>query len=464
MPSPSRPPRTHRTIATTATAVTVGVTAAVAGVLCGVAPAQATTPAGAHPSAASVVGGGAYVPVTPRRSMDTRTGLGLGRVAKVGPGQTVTVPLAGRAGIPGAGAASAVVVNLTETNNTAGSYLTAYPAGLPQRPGTSSLSFAGRSTQSNLVTVPLSADGKVAIYNAAGSTDVVVDVVGYYATDVSTTYGGLQTLPPSRVFDSRDAGVAFQDGDGVDIALDFTTSGNPNANDQVRAFVVNLSAANPTSGGYFKAWATGQTPATTPSLTFRPGVDGGSLAIIERGDSASLPSMTFDASVGGGSANLLIDLVGVFTAPGASADARFTPLETPIRVVDTRSTTSPNLAAAQTRELSAPTLGGPTTTALAANLTIVGPTAPTYVTVYPGDLTTRPTVSSINAGRGTIVANGAILGLSSPRTTPDLKAYNAVGTTPFVIDVTGTFQSAPGVAAARAPQWSKARVEATRTR
>ena len=73
----------------------------------------------------------------------------------------------------------AVVVNLTVTNTTAGSFMTAWPDGTP-RPGTSDLNWVGGVTIPNLVVVQVGANGKVDLYNLAGSTDVVVDVVGYY--------------------------------------------------------------------------------------------------------------------------------------------------------------------------------------------------------------------------------------------------------------------------------------------
>jgi len=50
------------------------------------------------------------------------------------------------------------------------------------------------------VTVPLSSSGKVSIYNHAGSTNVVVDVDGYYTSTPSTNGKGLyNSVSPTRV-------------------------------------------------------------------------------------------------------------------------------------------------------------------------------------------------------------------------------------------------------------------------
>lgn len=72
-----------------------------------------------------------------------------------------------------------MVLNVTVTNTTSPSYLTAYPSGA-FRPLASDLNWVGGQTVPNLVVVKLGADGKVAIFNAAGSTDVIADVLGWY--------------------------------------------------------------------------------------------------------------------------------------------------------------------------------------------------------------------------------------------------------------------------------------------
>jgi hypothetical protein len=65
-------------------------------------------------------------------------------------------------------------------------------------PTVSNLNFSAGQTVANLVTVPLSTTGVVSIYNSAGSTDVVVDVEGYYTSTPSTNGSGLyNALPPT---------------------------------------------------------------------------------------------------------------------------------------------------------------------------------------------------------------------------------------------------------------------------
>jgi len=67
------------------------------------------------------------------------------------------------------------------TNASAPSNLTLFPSDAAmQPPNTSDLNFVAGQTVPNLVVVKLGADGKIGVYNAAGSTNVIVDVLGWY--------------------------------------------------------------------------------------------------------------------------------------------------------------------------------------------------------------------------------------------------------------------------------------------
>ncbi len=90
----------------------------------------------------------------------------------------MTVTVAGNGGVPASGA-KAVVVNVTVVNPTAASALTVWPDGTT-RPLASDLNFVPGQTVPNLVVVKLSATGQIDIFNGVGSTQVIVDVVGWY--------------------------------------------------------------------------------------------------------------------------------------------------------------------------------------------------------------------------------------------------------------------------------------------
>ncbi len=140
----------------------------------------------------------AFVPVTPVRILDTRTGLALtgpftspdGRTLQV----TGAVPSsAGTATIVPAGA-SAVVLNVTAVEPRAGGFVSVRPAGETGPPQASNLNFDAGQTIPNAVTVSLPANGQIEIiFDALGTpgptTDILVDVTGYFAPGGSGTPG-----------------------------------------------------------------------------------------------------------------------------------------------------------------------------------------------------------------------------------------------------------------------------------
>ena len=73
----------------------------------------------------------------------------------------------------------AVVLNVTVANPTAASDLVVWPD-CASEPVASDLNFVAGQTVPNLVVVQLSASGQIDIFNAFGSTNVIVDVVGWY--------------------------------------------------------------------------------------------------------------------------------------------------------------------------------------------------------------------------------------------------------------------------------------------
>ncbi|MEP7046634.1 MAG: hypothetical protein ABI949_08150 [Ilumatobacteraceae bacterium] len=125
-----------------------------------------------------------FVPITPCRLVDTRTGdIHVGaRTTPIGANEAVTLAVWGANGnctIPST--ATGIATNTTAVNPTAGSFLTVYPADASPRPTASNLNFvAGSPPTPNQVTVGLSAAGAIAVYNLTGTVDVIVDIVGYY--------------------------------------------------------------------------------------------------------------------------------------------------------------------------------------------------------------------------------------------------------------------------------------------
>jgi hypothetical protein len=120
--------------------------------------------------------GGRYTADGPTRVLDTRHKIGVTTTTPVPSAGTVTLTVAGVAGVPTG--VTAVVLNVTVTAPTGVGYLTVYPHGQTM-PTASNLNWTAGETIANQVVVPV-IDGKVNFHNTSGGTvHVIADLVGY---------------------------------------------------------------------------------------------------------------------------------------------------------------------------------------------------------------------------------------------------------------------------------------------
>ncbi|MFB6618321.1 hypothetical protein ACFCV9_29585 [Streptomyces sp. NPDC056367] len=140
-----------------------------------------------------------YTPIEPSRFVDTREGLGTAR-GQLGGRKSFTTQIGGLRGVPSG--ITAVALNVTVTNPKQAGYLSAYPGG-GAVPSSSNLNFTAGQTIANSVIVPVSADGRISVFNGAWSAaDVIVDVVGYYSPGSESAY---MRVIPERLLDTRDS-------------------------------------------------------------------------------------------------------------------------------------------------------------------------------------------------------------------------------------------------------------------
>ena len=110
----------------------------------------------------------------PKRIVDTRSNLG---TTPVGPGATRTVTSPSTVANANT---FALVTNVTAVRPTVGTYLTLWDNGSP-RPTVSNLNPASGQVLANMAMIPLSETAKAFdVYNAAGTTNVLVDVAGRF--------------------------------------------------------------------------------------------------------------------------------------------------------------------------------------------------------------------------------------------------------------------------------------------
>lgn len=259
---------------------------------------------GASPASASVPGselpnGSMYTPVTPNRIADTRPNSGFqGAGDTLTSGQILTFRVAGLPGDMVPSSATAVVLNITAVTPSAAGYLTAIAAG-QTFPLVSTVNFIAGQTIANEATVTLGTNGVtqgfVSILNHIGSTDVVVDVQGFYSPPgegngilpqsfyfpVSYPNGITGTIDnaPIRVLDTRlNSG---QQGAGQTLGPNQQLTFFPGTSAFVpsltlvpadaTAVVLNVTEATATASSYLTAWDTGLGQPLASDVNFLAG-------------------------------------------------------------------------------------------------------------------------------------------------------------------------------------------------
>ncbi len=345
--------------------------------------------------------GGRFNPLTPARILDTRTGTG-GVTGSVGPAATVNVQVSGQGGVPATGAV-AVVMNVTVTSPSTASFLTLFPTGSP-KPLASTLNFAGGKTIPNLAVVGLGTDGKVAVFNNAGSTHVVIDVAGWYSGTSAGTDGRYQPLDsPARLLDTRTGGGS-RVGPAGTVDVQVSGAGGVPAGG-VAAAVVNIAVTGTTAGSYLTAYPKGEPRPLAANLNWVSGETVSNRAIVKVGTDGKVT--LYNA---GGLTHVIVDVVGWFTdASVAGTTGMFISLP-PTRVLDTRNGTGgiigPRLAGSTVDVQVAGQGGVPASgvSAVVLNAIDVGATGVGWLTVFPAG-TARPLVADLNYASGETRAN-----------------------------------------------------------
>ena len=141
------------------------------------------------------------IPLTPCRLADTRTQNGGGGPIQGGTYQTFNLPeLAQSKDCADLFTAAAYSLNVTVVPQGPLSYLTIWPAGEAQ-PLVSTMNSLDGRIKANAAIVPAGASRAVSVY-ASDTTDVVLDIDGYFAPPGSSTLA-FYPLTPCRVLDTR---------------------------------------------------------------------------------------------------------------------------------------------------------------------------------------------------------------------------------------------------------------------
>ena len=254
---------------------------------------------------------GRYQPMAPARLLDTRDGSGDpgGVSSPLGQGQPINLAVTGHGGVPATGV-SAVVLNLTVTNPTVPSFLTAYPTG-GTVPNTSNLNFLGNQTLANRAIVAVGDNGNVSFYNRWGQTNLVVDVSGWF-TDSSTAAatGQFSGVAPARIVDTR-IGLGYPTGltrGSVTIQIAGRGGVPPmTAGAPPTAVVLNVTVTNPNAPGFLTVYPSGSTPPTASDVNFVAGQTVPNLVIVRLNTDGTIRVFNFQ-----GRTDVVIDVFGYY--------------------------------------------------------------------------------------------------------------------------------------------------------
>ena len=387
----------------------------------------------AYDPSTAAAAAGAALPVVPvvskERILDTRryplqVGYAGGKPAA---GDTVSVQVAGRGGVPTTGVA-AVTMNVIMTESSRSGFVTAWPSG-KARPTASNLNVEGvGSTVSTLITVPMGADGKVNLFTQSGG-HLVADVAGWLPT------GTFVASTPSRLLDTRAGpGQLHYSGDqpGAGAVIDLQVGGvGPVPIKGVSAVVLSLTATEAAGPGFVTMWPTGTPrPLASALNAATAGATVSNQVTVPLGAGGKVSIFTQSG------AHIVADVAGYYVAGGG-----FNAL-TPTRVLDTRgggeqlAYSGGKPAPGQT--VSLPVLGraGVPDTGVGfviLNLTATEATAPGFVSAWPGG-TPQPSTSVINlSDAGQTRANAVFAPVGADGT---IKLYSQSGTD-LVVDVAG---------------------------
>jgi hypothetical protein len=357
--------------------------------------------------------GSDYTAYGPTRVLDTRYGTGAPK-APVKPNHVMKVTFAGNRGIPKD--VTAVVLNVTVTEPTAAGFITVYADGDIPMPAseinTSNVNFVNGQTVPNQVIARVGTDGVVDFANNSnGSTELVVDVAGYFT---HTPSSGYSALTPYRLVDTRvgtgepKRPLAGKSSFAVQIA---GNDGGKLPASGITAVALNITSTASQGSGFLTAYADGTNTPTASNVNFTTNQTIANSVITPVGSDGKIRIFNGSAKATG----VIVDVVGYYSAASVSA---YVPID-PYRLFDTRT---------KGTKVSGPLAGGnyiydplsvgePDVTGFVLNATVTEPTSGGDLIVSPDSNTwadyqggtnvvpSRPSASTLNWTKGETVPN-----------------------------------------------------------
>jgi alpha-tubulin suppressor-like RCC1 family protein len=372
--------------------------------------------------------GSAFTPMSPTRVLDTRTGAGQGgTVRPVGENGRITLNLSSV--IPAN--ATSVVLNLTATNVSTYTNVTAWPDGEAQ-PDSSNLNLIPHDTRANLATVAVGANRSVDLWNRFGTLDLIADIAGYYAPGSGSLF---TSQAPNRVLDTRDGtgqgGAVRPVGPNQKIVLDLSSVLPTTAT----AVVLNLTADGATDYTVVTAWPDGGAQPNASNLNVQAHQTTPNLVTV-----AVPASRKIDLSNVVGSVNLIADLAGYYATDRGNPFYSLTP----VRAADSRAGGGP-FGPGDVKSLNMSYWLPSDASAVVFNLTGTNTTSTTFVTAWPAGAA-LPNASNLNLAAGQTAPNLVIVATGANSA---VNFRNNLGNVDLIVDLAGYFATPPQPCAAK---------------
>jgi hypothetical protein len=333
-------------------------------------------------------------------------GAGLIQAAPRPAGSTLELQVTGQAGVPAD--AEAVVLNITSAGAGGTGYITAWPCGAV-RPNASNLNYGVGAPIANSAIVRVGTGGKVCLFTADNSTELIVDINGWFPAGSDYTPASparlLDTRPGLTTVDAVGAGLGVRRAGGT---YELQVTGRAGVVGGASAAVLNITSAEADGTGFVTAWPCGSPRPTASNLNYGVGAPVANNAIVKVGTGGKICLLTADTDT-----QLIADVNGWFPAGSDYVSTA------PARLLDTRPglTTVDGLSAGQglrraggIYELQVTGRAGvpANASAVALNLTSAEARGIGFLTAWPCG-TPRPVASNLNYGVGAPVANSAIV-------------------------------------------------------
>ena len=373
--------------------------------------------------------GSTFHPATPTRLLDSRTSTG-GWGSKLVAGSPRPLTVAGVAGVPPN--ATAVVVNLTATDVSAMTYLTAWPTGQVQ-PTASTLNVVAGDTISNHATIAVGEGGAITMATAQGSANVVADLLGWYAPDDSGSV--YHSAEPVRLLDSRTPTGGWGSKLVAGTPRPLAVAGTSDIPADATAVTLSVTVTDTSELTYLRVQPTGSDAANS-NIAVNAGQTIANLVTVPIGTGGSI---TFTNNRG--SVNVVADVVGYYDHD-TNNGSRFHAVS-PRRVLDSRTgnggyTTPWSPGTTRTVSLDGAVPSEAAITGVVTNLTATDTTAMSYLTLFGS--APRPSISNLLFTPGQTIAVATNSGVDPAGT---VSLFNQLGAADLVLDIDGYFVAPP---------------------